>query len=669
MVESKSNTFTSTLKNIKDTLFGKGIDKDSIKVDKIIDDLPERFLSKDAFNKSSLFADMLSKKILDDNDQIFKKVGPNITDKGRKDRLNRYINADEICDNIPYCSRALQVLTSEILSPDDITKESILILDSDIQLNDKNNDIEDIISIKESLNIDDDISDIIQNTLKYGDHFVEICNIDSSDVPITSVILQEGYISGTSNSHNSLRINKQIELEKVNINSDTRNKITIDLQLELIASLDPLFENTKEDSENVFKKNRKRSDIDINKIKLVLHDPNCIIKVQSLKNKLCLGYLVLPQSGSQSDDTNLVNMFSYNNANTGIDELYDTIIEHIKKFSSDDPEFKKGEFKDILKKVLIDYENTKKGKVKVRFVPNGLMEHFRLGNRFFPYGESIFYRSTFQAKILIALETAISIKRLSDAVEKRAIYFETGMGISRKERNVIEDLKQELKKRKYSLDTFGNIGSIPSMVNSFEDWFIPQKNGAKMLEFDLLNKQVDARSMADELKFFRDVIVASLDVPPSYIGLEENNSTKSTLSQESSLFARTVVFYQKIFTKHIYSLFEKVYRLIKDDQMIRCKITLPLPQNLLLESIADRYDVINRISESLLSIDAEIPKEYIINKYSGLDMQEIELAKVKKKLDDGISGKVQDPSMTPDMSGLNDLGQGVSQDSDMPPTM
>jgi hypothetical protein len=666
MAESKSNIFTSTLKNIKDTLFGKGVDKDSIKVDKIIDDLPERFLSKDAFNNSSLFADMLSKKILDTNDQIFKKVGPNITDKGRKDRLNRYINADEICDNIPYCSRALQVLTSEILSPDDITKESILILDSEVQLDNKN-DIEDIISIKESLNIDDNISDIIQNTLKYGDYFVEICNIDSNDVPITSTILQEGYVSGNSNNNSSLRINKQIELEKVNPNLETRNKITIDLQLELITSLDPLFETSKEDSENVFKKNRKRSDIDINKIKLVLHDPNSIIKIQSLKNKLCLGYLVLPQSGSQSDDTNLVNMFSYNNANTGIDELYDTIIDHIKKFSSDDPEFKKGEFKDILKKVLIDYENTKKGKVKVRFVPNGLMEHFHLGNRFFPYGESIFYRSTFQAKILIALETAISIKRLSDAVEKRAIYFETGMGISRKERNVIEDLKQELKKRKYSLDTFGNIGSIPSMVNSFEDWFIPQKNGSKMLEFDLLNKQVDARSMADELKFFRDVIVASLDVPPSYIGLEENNSTKSTLSQESSLFARTVVFYQKIFTKHIYSLFEKVYRLIKDEQMIKCKITLPLPQNLLLESIADRYDVINRISESLINIDPEIPKEYIINKYSGLDMQEIELAKVKKKLDDGISGKVQDQSVPPDMSGLSDLGQG--SDSDMSPTM
>ena len=47
---------------------------------------------------------------------------------GQGERINRYNEYEQIVRNISYCSRALKVMTDNILAPDDITKRAIQVV-------------------------------------------------------------------------------------------------------------------------------------------------------------------------------------------------------------------------------------------------------------------------------------------------------------------------------------------------------------------------------------------------------------------------------------------------------------------------------------------------------------------------------------------------------------
>ena len=69
-------------------------------------------------------------------------------------------------------------------------------------------------------------------------------------------------------------------------------------------------------------------------------------------------------------------------------------------------------------------------------------------------------------------------------------------------------------------------------------------------------------SNTDDMKFKRDEAVSNLDVPPAYVGLEENIESKATLFLQSALFAITVIDYQEMFASQFTSLLDKIKRVI-----------------------------------------------------------------------------------------------------------
>ena len=297
----------------------------------------------------------------------------------------------------------------------------------------------------------------------------------------------------------------------------------------------------------------------------------------------------------------------------------------------------KNETINILARSIKDVDDDGLKNFRIRYVPPERMQHFEIYNkRFFPYGESIFYKSTFQGKLLIALETAVTVKRLSDSTEKRVIYVESA-GLPRNVKTTIENLKEGFKKRKYSLDSFGSIGSIPSYINTYEDYYIPQKNGKRFVEFDTLPPAINIRDISDELKFFRDLLVASLDVPPSFVSLEENSVTKANLAQESNVFARTVIAYQSLFGKLIDSLISKIYRFCRKELMPEIKITLSPPKLLQTEIYADQLDTIQRVANVLG--DLGVPKDFVAKEYLHIDWEKLEDFKVKTALENRLKSQ------------------------------
>ena len=182
------------------------------------------------------------------------------------------------------------------------------------------------------------------------------------------------------------------------------------------------------------------------------------------------------------------------------------------------------DLRDVLRSMVKETDPSKI--MNIRYVPPDRMIHFMIPSlKFYPYGESIFDSSQFTAKCLIALETALAIHRLNRSIEKRSIGIETGL--PRDSRKQIEMMKEEIRKRKISLDSFGTIDTIPSMITSFEDLYVPMKDGKRFVEITTFQDAgADTRGKVDELKFMRDSVVASLGVPPSYINIEEGLSNK-----------------------------------------------------------------------------------------------------------------------------------------------
>ena len=670
---------------IRTSIYGNQNDPKMDDVDASISRISSRILNKDARNHAELMRMTVSRSL---EKETFDTIpGGLASDVETLGRLTRYINAEEIVDCIPYCARALKVLTDGIISPDDVTKKSIQVL-MDNQIKKDDQDVRFANNIIDNVNIDYDIRDIVYETLKYGDQFVEICDYRSRDVPITQSLLSEsGDNTGLTETDLQILEDSVIPIKVPLEEGDERE---FNIQLSIITEKDSSIQEQialaitedidrdglisklgRYDKKDDELKSSKIEKTELSDVRLILHSAGNVVKIQSKRYRMCLGYLVLPEfqnglnpffggtnTGSSSKSVGqfgLSSLMSTPAMTTGVDAIYSDMIGKVKKYLKNDEIFvNKREVMTLLKRAIGDIDfmdseySDKNVPFNLRFVPVNRMEHFAISSqRFFPYGESIFYKSSFQAKLLIALETAITIKRISDSVDRRLIYIETGL--PRDARNVIEELKTALKKRKFSIDTLGTVGNVPSSITAYEDIYVPISKGKRFVEFDTLQSPIQIREVVDELKYFRDMIVAGLDVPPAYVNLEENLSNKSALSFENGIFAQTVVAYQLAFSKHLHNLISKIMQMINGRKLKESiTITFPPPKMLQMERDAERYDMVARIVQSLS--DMGVPRDWAIKRYLDLPWDEID----KHGTTDSIENKVTPPEDP--MGGMGAMG-------------
>jgi len=623
--KKKVNPFQAAFNTVKNKILQTPTDKSLEQIDDILSKVADTVVNKDSMNRADLLRKVFSDTIQSD---MFNNVNSNIAFSTELvTRLNRYVNSEEICDEIPYCSRALKVLSNEIVSPDNITKEMLQFLQTkNFSVADKQNMI-NVKTISDILKIEDHLHDIVYETLKLGDQFIEICNYTSEDVPLTQSILNEEIDP----------LKSEYEIKDVIVN--TQGKV---IEEGSTLRIKPIIEEAKDKSDKV----------DISKIRLIIHDPAYIIKLQSLRFKMCLGYLILPRPSNPMDplqpttgvnaanQARLRNILNYSNTSQdflGVDRLYKDVIEKVKRhIGKEDISVNKKEVMGMITRVLKELEEDKQGVLRIRYVPPERMQHVSIYNRrFFPYGESIFYKTTFAAKLLNAFQIALVIKRIGDSSDKRAVYVETG--IPRNIRNSIEEVKEAMHKRKFNLGSVGNIGSIPNMITSFETYFIPQNKGKRYIEFDSIPSPVSIRDISDELKFFRDELVSALEVPPSYLNLEENLSNKNALSFENQLFARTITAYQKMLSKHIQSLFAKIYKIVYGENMpIGLLITFMPPRMLEIEREAEHSETVVRLINSFVELG--VNKEYLKRKYLSIDWEELKKFETENEMDDKVKG-------------------------------
>ncbi len=421
-------------------------------------------------------------------------AGQSISFFGQQSRINRYDSYEAIVSNISYCYRALNVLTENIISPDDITKTSLLVNIGNLLNSDNKTEIltEQIKDIINKLKIEKNLSMIVKNTLKFGDFFCELA--DAKTVLTSSSMLLSEYNQYVSKNRENV-INIKLE--------DKTLSIVIDYSL--------LNEKINEDDK--VDKPKK-----INDINLLFYEPSQIIKLQTDLFPTCLGYLVFPKVLVKPQKT--MQDQPVNDICASILKSLENKIPLLKDIND------KSDLQGIISYMVS--RSSSMTALNLKFVPPDNMQHFHIpSTKYTPYGESIFEASSYLSKVLISLETALAIQRLSRSTEKRKIMIE--VGLPRDAKKLVENIKEQFRKRKISLDSMGSVDTIPSMISTFEDIYIPQKDGKPFVDISTFSEgNVDTRSKVDELKFIRDSIVASFGVPASFLNLEENLCLKST---------------------------------------------------------------------------------------------------------------------------------------------
>jgi hypothetical protein len=554
---------------------------------------------------------------------------------GQGNRLSRYNAYSAILSHINYCQRALDVLTDNILAPDDITKTSLEVNPKSFIEDSENaqSNVKDVEEIIQKLKLEDRLDMIVKNTLQFGDFFVEIAD-EKTALTSKSAFLAETiyHIQNNVNDSSKETLTERID-EKTNV------KIIMDF-----SSLDDIINNDKITGNKQFvsdidkdKKNKKPT-IKPEDLQLLFYDPKRVVKLQS---DIFPASIMSPQTMLQ---------------NQAVNSICQSILKSVEKKipGLDDQSINIKDLQDVVGSMIKETDFTKA--MNIRYVPPDRIQHFqRPSVKYYPYGESIFDSAQFGAKVLIALETAMTILRLNRSIEKRKITVE--VGLPRDAAKAIEKLKEEFKRRKISLDSFGSVDTIPSMVSSFEDIFIPQKDGKSFVDIaNMTDLVTDTRSKTDELKFIRDGVIAGVGVPPAFIGMEEQMSAKSNLSEENVMFARTIVNHQKYLTHQVQDLITKIYNIVDPEKALTIlndvEIAFPAPKSLQFERQASYLSNLANLVETLERVG--VPKDWSKKKYlSSIDWKEVEQYEIDTKIDKSLGTKNADG-----LDGVGGMGGG-----------
>jgi len=637
---------------LKSTLVGTRTQKVDAKLDQATKDIIQYKANSGRLGYINLVKSVISKTtgsmaISPQSGGIFAQASSGPTAFGQGARLNRYKTYEAIVANINYCHRALMVLTDNILSPDDITKVSLEIKAKTFLEDELPNEsrVKRVKTIIKTIKLEERLDIVVKSTLALGDFFCEIASAKTALTSKTILAESQLYIQQLEESLNSGEIDRLSFTHKVSGNGDP---LKINVDIDYRSFNDILEKSTPESADKTDHKKSMELERKVKNLNLVFHKPSLVVKLQSSLFPVCFGYLVFPNitafgivGPALEDDM--------------VNQICKSIITSVERKIPQMKEFKNNKELVSIIKAMVRSSDPQEA-MEIRYVPPDKVVHFKIpSTKYHPYGESIFDSVQYSAKVLIALETALAVQRLSRSTEKRKIAVE--IGLPRDARNVIEAMKEEFRKRKVSLDSFGTVDTIPSMITTFEDVYIPQKDGKPFVDISTFNEgNVDVRSKVDELKFMRDQLVASLGVPPSFIGIEENLSNKAALSEENILFARTVIGHQKYLTHQFTELVQKIFDIIDPEEALtlldNIEIGLPTPKSLQFEREARYMNEITGLIDSLERIG--IPKEYSKRKY----LPNFDWAEIKKYDIDEKVEKAVDPSKDEDEMGGMGGGMG-----------
>lgn len=289
----------------------------------------------------------------------------------------------------------------------------------------------------------------------------------------------------------------------------------------------------------------------------------------------------------------------------------------------------------------------------------GQIVHFRLHTSdpsHYPYGKSIASSARSIYKSLKMMEDAMLIYRLARAPERRIFYIDTGSLPATKAEQHIRQQMDKLKKSKMFNSTTGNIEEAFNALAADEDFYIAVNGKNSGTKIETL-PGADNLGEVDDVKYFRDKLLAALKIPKDYI-VEKDQAPdrKANLSQLDVKFARVVNRIQKSIEIGLETVAHR-HLMIKGfplNRIRKVKIKLPAPSDMARKR---QLDLDLQKSQVVMAIKqlAIFPVEKLYKDYFQLNDHQIEQIKLqlKKEAKDPIFGMMaQAGGMAPPGGGM-----------------
>jgi len=708
---------------IKDTILGVK----SNKIDAIIDDSLSKIDRYSASEDRNKYLDSMKRLISQsgaDGNGLLSSLStgsPQVQQYDNSGRIARYNEYDAICAKIPYCERALQCWVDHIVSPDEILKTSLQVTCED-KSSSKDAEITRAIgrinTLCKHFDIENKIRNIVKTTLKKGDNFLEF--VKTPHGANTLVVLNEGFDpAGYEQTQSILKKDYTLLEEKSIVNGKGREvikkkvKIVIDeayssytlggvfstlgtnvsgpnypnvaaptatdisgivgnMQSKANGSIvnSPIKQGEHVPSDKFkskFDEIEKEANInddeesDLTKIgdlSLVVHDPKYVIKLETARFRVCLGYLIFPKVDLINIQSGVVN---------NIDAMCAQLLNDVKqKLSSKIKTDDKIVITDDIKKVLLVHLQhiDKNDDLKIRYVNPDLIQHFKLPSvKYYPYGESIFDSVLFECRLYMAQKIATLVKQINASTDKRFISLE--IGLPRDAKNIIEQMKEQINKKRITVDSLGNTDTIPSQISTWENIFIPMKDGKKYVEIDHQQWSPNANEDTEALKNAANEIVGNLGVPASYLNITEQAGNRATLTAESINWARCIIARQQDLEPCLFGFFYKAYCLVwgvkSADILRKIRITFQIPRIAPMTNNIEFIENSSRAIEALAALG--LSKEYLKKQYMPyIDWDDAESDSVKQKIKQETGDEQSENDM---MGGMGMMPTGGGMDMGM----
>lgn len=150
-------------------------------------------------------------------------------------------------------------------------------------------------------------------------------------------------------------------------------------------------------------------------------------------------------------------------------------------------------------------------------------------DNFWPFGTSILEPVFKVYKQKELLEDAILIYRVQRAPERRVFYIDVGTMPTHKARSHLERIKNEIHQRRIPSKTGGGQNIVDSAYNplsTLEDYFFAQTAEGRGSRVETLPGGENLGQI-DDLRFFNNKLFRGLRVPPSYMGVSDNDADSS----------------------------------------------------------------------------------------------------------------------------------------------
>lgn len=283
--------------------------------------------------------------------------------------------------------------------------------------------------------------------------------------------------------------------------------------------------------------------------------------------------------------------------------------------------------------------------------------HFRISDKdFAPYGGSLLKSGVRAYRNFSMLEDAMVIYRLARVPERRVFKVDVGNLSQSEAMRAINKIKDNYRSAQI-MDDKGRIDRRAAALSLTQDIFVPTRDGASGTEITTLAPG-QALNNIDDIKFFRDEVLWTMNIPPEYLGFSSDqggvSAGKGSLAMQDVKFARFVERIQYYIEEGLTKIasIELFFKNKKKEDLKNFKIELTPPSN--VKEIMD-IEYLNQkmnLIQSMLGTNL-FPSNFVLEYVMKMSKKEIADIQLFKQIEN------QKMAAAGGMGGMDMMGGGM----------